>query len=282
MWWSDDIALVKTKNSSATACGSIHHRKSSFELYGFDFMIDDSFNTWLIEINSSPACDYSTTVTEVYVKNALTEILSVVLDVKDWEKASIGTDKDSRGEKPSTGGWSCIHRGPFLDVPTASFGAALGVKGSTMKCPPERAPLLSTSPSFILKGNSKVTATTSVSSDQADLSQKNRSKSLKTCNRAVHSAALASGQHLNARNRKQVVKIDRKIALKFYAMTASMDDSDCDDVEEDKVAGGAVGKGVEEDNLPNRRRTSRSDFASCSSFPIKQQQGGEASSPIEL
>ena len=88
-------------------------------------MIDDSFNAWLIEINSSPACDYSTPVTEVYVKNALTEILSVELDVKDLGKASMGTDRDSRGEKPSTGGWSYIHSGPFLDVPTASFGAVL-------------------------------------------------------------------------------------------------------------------------------------------------------------
>ena len=138
---------------------------------------------------------------------------SVVLDVKDWGKASMGTDKDSRGAKPSTAGWSCIHRGPFLDVPTASFGADLGVKGSTMKCPPKRAPLICTSSSFILKGKSKVTATTSVSSDQAYLPQKNRSKSLETCSQAIHSAALASGQHLNARNTKQVVKIDRKIAL---------------------------------------------------------------------
>ena len=283
------IDLVKTKiqpkmkeivkNSLATACESIDHRKNSFELYGFDFMIDDSFNTWLIEINSSPACDYSTPVTEVYVKNALTEILNVVLDVKDWEKASMGTDKDSRGEKPSTGGWSCIHRGPFLDVPTASFGADLGVKGSTMKCPPKRAPLLCTSSSFILKGNSKVTVTTSVSSDQADLPQKNRSKSLETCSQVIHSAALASGQYLNARKVRQVVETERKIAAKSDAMTALMDDSDCDDVKEDEQgdneAGGTDGKA-------NRRRTSRSDFASCSSFPIKQQQGGKASIPIKL
>lgn len=26
--------------------------------------VDDSFNTWLIEINSSPACDYSTAVSD--------------------------------------------------------------------------------------------------------------------------------------------------------------------------------------------------------------------------
>jgi hypothetical protein len=31
-------------------------------------MIDDQFNAWLIEVNSSPAMDYSTAVTEKLVK----------------------------------------------------------------------------------------------------------------------------------------------------------------------------------------------------------------------
>ena len=36
------------------------------ELYGFDYMVDDDYNAWLIEINSSPACDYSTKITSRY------------------------------------------------------------------------------------------------------------------------------------------------------------------------------------------------------------------------
>ena len=37
--------------------------KKSFEIFGYDFMIDSLFNVWLIEINSSPAMDHSTQVT---------------------------------------------------------------------------------------------------------------------------------------------------------------------------------------------------------------------------
>lgn len=37
-------------------------RKKSFELFGYDLMIDNQFKTWLIEINSSPAMDYSTVI----------------------------------------------------------------------------------------------------------------------------------------------------------------------------------------------------------------------------
>ena len=29
-------------------------------MFGYDFMIDDDYTVWLIEVNSSPAMDYST------------------------------------------------------------------------------------------------------------------------------------------------------------------------------------------------------------------------------
>lgn len=107
----------------------IEHRKNSWELYGFDYMVDSNYNAWLIEINSSPACDYSTKVTENYVQKALVELLGVVLDVREWE----ALPKKSRGTKPDTGGWECIYTGHLLDLPVGSFGTDMSLKGEAVK-----------------------------------------------------------------------------------------------------------------------------------------------------
>ena len=51
-----------------------------FEMFGYDIMVDDDFNCWLIEVNSSPAMDYSTDVTERLVKMVLEDTIKVVID----------------------------------------------------------------------------------------------------------------------------------------------------------------------------------------------------------
>lgn len=34
----------------------MEHSNNSFELFGFDFLIDEQLNCWLLEANMSPAC----------------------------------------------------------------------------------------------------------------------------------------------------------------------------------------------------------------------------------
>jgi len=49
-----------SKYTLQAAIDIVEGRKNSHELFGYDFMVDQNFNTWLIEVNSSPAMDYST------------------------------------------------------------------------------------------------------------------------------------------------------------------------------------------------------------------------------
>lgn len=143
-WKSGNPNLVKeqiktkmkniAKWSLMCAVDAIEHRKNSWELYGFDYMIDDDYNPWLIEINSSPACDYSTKVTERYVQKALVEILNVTLDLRAWE----ALPKKTRGEKPCVGGWELIYQGPYLETPSSSFGTDMTVKGESIKVPKKK------------------------------------------------------------------------------------------------------------------------------------------------
>ena len=51
-----------------------------FEMFGYDIMVDEDFNCWLIEVNSSPAMDYSTAVTERLVKMVSEDTIKVVVD----------------------------------------------------------------------------------------------------------------------------------------------------------------------------------------------------------
>jgi tubulin monoglycylase TTLL3/8 len=55
-------------------------RGQQHEIFGYDIMVDEDHDCWLIEVNSSPAMDYSTPVTERLVKNVLEDTVKVVVD----------------------------------------------------------------------------------------------------------------------------------------------------------------------------------------------------------
>ena len=65
--WNERIKRIMW-NSIVTSLQStedvVIHRENSFEMFGYDFMIDTNLHPWLIEVNCSPALDYSTVYNE--------------------------------------------------------------------------------------------------------------------------------------------------------------------------------------------------------------------------
>jgi len=78
--------------SLLTVVDGIQHRKGSVQLYGYDFMIADGEKpeVWLIEVNSSPACDYSTRVTTPLVKKMMEDTAKIMVDLKEDPLADTG------------------------------------------------------------------------------------------------------------------------------------------------------------------------------------------------
>jgi len=58
----------------------IIHRKNSFELLGYDLMIDENLKVWLIEINVSPDLSHNTPIKAKIVQNSLPDILNFKID----------------------------------------------------------------------------------------------------------------------------------------------------------------------------------------------------------
>lgn len=107
----------------------IQHRKRSFELFGYDFMIGDGVSdrpeVWLIEVNSSPACDYSTPVTCPLVKQMMEDLAKVVVDFKEDASAP-------------TGEWQLLQHSYSKPVPGRmgfASNSQLEVLGKKMKVP---------------------------------------------------------------------------------------------------------------------------------------------------
>ena len=129
--WETEL-VEKIKNLVINSLESVQDmfdvkRGQQHELFGYDVMIDDDFNCWLIEVNSSPAMDYSTPVTERLVKMVLEDTVKVVVDYAQAPTAK-------KKAKVDTGLYECIYRATrVVDKPMASFGLNMEVVGKKVK-----------------------------------------------------------------------------------------------------------------------------------------------------
>lgn len=96
----------------------------SFEMLGFDFMVDSDLNVWLIEINSSPSMKYATPVHRALVPAVMREMARVVVG--------------GEIQNPEAGYFECIHDSTDVFSTNKTSDALLGLKvQGTQLLPPE-------------------------------------------------------------------------------------------------------------------------------------------------
>ena len=82
--------IIKTIRTGQEA--GIEHRPNCFEIYGFDFMLDQKLNPWLLEVNLSPACAERTE----WLVNMLDRMASGLLD--HLERRFVKVADDFKGD----------------------------------------------------------------------------------------------------------------------------------------------------------------------------------------
>jgi D-alanine-D-alanine ligase-like ATP-grasp enzyme len=50
-------------------------RKHTFELFGYDYILDEDYNLWLIEVNTNPCLEESSTILKILLPRMIEDML---------------------------------------------------------------------------------------------------------------------------------------------------------------------------------------------------------------
>jgi hypothetical protein len=57
-----------------------YRRKHCFEMFGYDFILDEDFNVWLIEVNTNPCIEESSELLKVLLPRCIEDMLKLTID----------------------------------------------------------------------------------------------------------------------------------------------------------------------------------------------------------
>jgi hypothetical protein len=72
--------LIKLSMEAVSAKLNINNRKSCFEIFGYDFLLDTDFNPWIIEVNSNPSIDESNDLLRMLVPRLVDDTFRLTVD----------------------------------------------------------------------------------------------------------------------------------------------------------------------------------------------------------
>ena len=55
-------------------------RRGCFELFGYDFIIDEDLNTWLIEVNTNPCIEESSRILKILLPRMIEDMMKISVD----------------------------------------------------------------------------------------------------------------------------------------------------------------------------------------------------------
>lgn len=55
-------------------------RRNCFELFGYDFIIDEDLNVWLIEVNTNPCIEDSSSILKILLPRMIDDLIKLTVD----------------------------------------------------------------------------------------------------------------------------------------------------------------------------------------------------------
>ena len=78
--YEDMKCMIQKSVDSVKTKINYENRKHCFEIFGYDFIIDQDFTVWLIEINTNPCLEESSGVLRTLLPRMIDDALKLTID----------------------------------------------------------------------------------------------------------------------------------------------------------------------------------------------------------